>query len=255
MLILSLFPGIDLFGRGFEAEGFCVVRGPDSLWGGDVRTFNPPAGVFDGVIAGSPCQDFSGARRTPPTGNGDEMLAEFARVVLAARPAWFLLENVQRVPDVLIDGYSIQRLDYDAREAGASQRRRRRFQFGSLAGLVLVPARAPVTPAESQPTALASEGKRKHRRGWPEFCAAQGLPRNFDLPGMTLSARYRAVGNGVHVGVARVMARAIVEAVERDEPLRLCECECGRPVSGRHRLATAACRKRVERRRKQNRAG
>ena len=25
-LVLSLFPGVDLLGRGFEAEGFCVVR-------------------------------------------------------------------------------------------------------------------------------------------------------------------------------------------------------------------------------------
>ncbi len=32
-LVLSVFPGIDLLGRGFEAEGFCVVRGPDLLWG------------------------------------------------------------------------------------------------------------------------------------------------------------------------------------------------------------------------------
>jgi hypothetical protein len=25
-LVLSLFPGADLLGRGFESEGFCVVR-------------------------------------------------------------------------------------------------------------------------------------------------------------------------------------------------------------------------------------
>jgi DNA (cytosine-5)-methyltransferase 1 len=33
-LVLSLFPGIGLFDMAFEAEGFCVVRGPDLLWGG-----------------------------------------------------------------------------------------------------------------------------------------------------------------------------------------------------------------------------
>lgn len=49
-LVLSIFPGIDLLGRAFEEEGFCVVRGPDKLWGGDIRTFHPPAGVFGGVI-------------------------------------------------------------------------------------------------------------------------------------------------------------------------------------------------------------
>jgi hypothetical protein len=33
-LLLSLFPGIDLLGRGFELEGFNVVRGPDPIFGG-----------------------------------------------------------------------------------------------------------------------------------------------------------------------------------------------------------------------------
>lgn len=35
-LVLSLFPGIGLLDMAFEEEGFCVVRGPDLLWGGDV---------------------------------------------------------------------------------------------------------------------------------------------------------------------------------------------------------------------------
>lgn len=33
-MILSLFPGIGLLDMAFEEEGFCVVRGPDLLWGG-----------------------------------------------------------------------------------------------------------------------------------------------------------------------------------------------------------------------------
>jgi hypothetical protein len=32
-LVLSLFPGIGLLDMAFEEEGFCVVRGPDLLWG------------------------------------------------------------------------------------------------------------------------------------------------------------------------------------------------------------------------------
>lgn len=34
MLVLSLFPGIGLLDLAFELESFCVVRGPDLLWGG-----------------------------------------------------------------------------------------------------------------------------------------------------------------------------------------------------------------------------
>ena len=110
-LLLSVFPGIDLLGRAFEGEGFCVVRGPDLIFGGDIRRFNPPAQVFEGVIGGSPCQDFSTARRSAPTGECLEMLEEFKRVIVQALPSWWLLENVRTVPDVKIDGYSWQRVD------------------------------------------------------------------------------------------------------------------------------------------------
>lgn len=250
MLVLSLFPGIDLLGRGLEAVGFCIVRGPDKLWGGDIRTFHPPAGRFDGVIGGSPCQDFSKARRSAATGYGLEMLGEFVRVVSEAFPQWFLLENVPTVPDVSIPGYIVQRLDFNAREVGAAQNRPRHFQFGSLGGLMLSPVRCLPRGAAAEPTAMAGEGKNKDRRGWADFCALQGLPRDFDLPGMSVAAKYAAVGNGVHVKVAEVLGSAIIEAYDRVEPIALCGCNCGRVVVGRQRYATAACRKRIERRRK-----
>jgi DNA (cytosine-5)-methyltransferase 1 len=248
-LVLSLFPGIDLLGRGFEAEGFCVVRGPDLLWGGDIRDFKPPPNIFVGIIAGSPCQDFSRARRSKPTGYGLEMLTEFARVVDLVSPDWWLLENVPTVPDVIIAGYITQRLDLNAKECGSTQNRSRHFQFGSHRGLQLVPARARSSATKSQPTVLASEGHHKNRRTWPDFCELQGLPRDFNLPGMTQVARYAAVGNGVHVAVARTLALAILNAYQRTKPIHLCACHCGRPVTGRQVAATPACRKRLQRRR------
>ena len=48
------FAGIGLLDMAFEEAGFVVVRGPDLLWGGDVKRFHPPAGKFDGVIGGPP---------------------------------------------------------------------------------------------------------------------------------------------------------------------------------------------------------
>lgn len=250
-LVLSLFPGIDLLGRGFEAEGFCVVRGPDLLFGGDIRGFNPPAGRFDGVIAGSPCQDFSRARRRPPTGYGRQMLEEFARCVSQCRPAWWMLENVPGVPDVSIPGYTVQRLDINARECGSTQNRHRHIQFGDREGRVIVPARSGPC-ADWAPAVLATEGARKGRRGWADVCELQGLPRSFELPGLTQSARYAAVGNGVHVAVARTLARAVIDAYSRAEAVRLCACQCGRIITGRQVLALPSCRKRMERRRKRH---
>lgn len=249
-LVLSLFPGIDLLGRGFEAEGYCIVRGPDPIFAGDIRTFHPPAGRFNGIIAGPPCPDFSAKRRTAPTGEGIALLRECARVIHEAQPDWWLIENVPRVPDVAIPGYTVQRFDLNARECGLTQRRHRHFQFGSRTGLVLVPDRQPPPPAPAQPTALASEGNHpKWRRTWADFCELQGLPRTFTIPGQTLAARYQAVGNGVPIPMARAIARAILVAHHHRADVRLCACNCGRIVTGRQISATPACRKRLQRQR------
>jgi DNA (cytosine-5)-methyltransferase 1 len=252
-LVLSLFPGIDLLGRAFESEGFCVVRGPDLLWGGDVRGFHVPPGRFDGIVAGSPCQDFSRARRSAPTGYGLEMLAEFRRVVLECQPAWFLLENVAAVPDVQIPGYAVQRFGLNSRECGMLQVRLRYFQFGSNSGAVLVPDRLPFS-GPGVPTCMASEGDRPGRRGWSEFCMLQGLPGDFDLPGLSVTAKYRAVGNGVPIPMGRTVARAIKKPARLEPGQALCVCGCGRIVPAGQLQATAACRKRMQRRRDRDRS-
>lgn len=245
--VLSLFPGIDLFGRGFESVGFCVVRGPDPIFGGDIRDFYPLPGVFDGIIGGPPCQDFSRARRSAPTGAGLELLAEFVRVVRVARPSWWLMENVPSVPDVVIEGYNHFRIDLNSRDCGMVQSRHRHFQWGHHDGFVpSVIRRSSEIAVESQPCCLASEGQNTGRRSWSDFCELQGLPRDFDLPGMTLSAKYRAVGNGVPVQMARVMAEAVRDAVPSDS-VRLCACGCGRFVVGKQLSAGPACRKRIQR--------
>jgi DNA (cytosine-5)-methyltransferase 1 len=106
-LVLSLFSGAGLLDRGFEQSGFCVVSAGDILWGRDVRGFSPARHKFAGIIGGSPCQDFSKARRCPPTGEGLELVGQFARCVAEAQPDWFLLENVPAVPDIIVDGYKV----------------------------------------------------------------------------------------------------------------------------------------------------
>lgn len=220
-----------------------------------MRGFHVPAGRFDGIIGGSPCQDFSRARRSAPSGEGVELLGEFCRIVSEGQPRWFLLENVPQVPDVRIDGYSIQRFDLDARECGMRQRRRRHFQFGSRDGRVIVIRRQFTGAAQSQPTCLATEGQRPNRRTWADFCELQGLPRVFELPGWPREFRYRAVGNGVPIPMARAIAlairdSAIVAGARAGTDRRLCICGCTRVLKGKQRAATAACRKRLERARR-----
>jgi DNA (cytosine-5)-methyltransferase 1 len=251
-LVLSLFPGIDLLGRGFENVGFCVVRGPDLIHGGDMRTFHPVPGMAEGIIGGPPCQEFSRARRihNKPTGEGLEMIGLFDRAIRSARPLWFLMENVPGLPDLSIGGpeYLLQRFHLCASHCGGRQRRLRVFIFGSREGKSLVIERRPPAAALVS-TCMASEGQRKkRRRSWGEFCELQGLPADFSLPGLSVAARYRAVGNGVPVFMAEAIARSIRARVDYGS-VRLCLCGCGRILTGRSHQAAAlvSCRKRLER--------
>ena len=132
-LVLSVYPGIDLLGRAFEEEGYTVVRGPDPLWGGDVRAFHPPPGVFEGVIGGPPCQHWTRLMfLNKHAGAGlDWVVSEYARIVEEAQPAWFLMEEVLYAPMPLAQGYH----DYDVvlrdHDVGGVQPRERRFTFGT----------------------------------------------------------------------------------------------------------------------------
>ncbi|MEM7345771.1 MAG: DNA cytosine methyltransferase [Chloroflexota bacterium] len=252
-LILSLFPGIGLLDKAFEQLGFCVVRGPDEIFGGDIRQFFPPPGVFWGVIGGSPCQDFSSKRRCPPTGYGQAMLDEFKRVVEATEPEWFLLENVPRMPDVEWPGdYKTQRFEIN-QSWYEPVSRLRHIQFGSRSGGLLN-----VTGSAGNVTdgaALAHDD-----RPFKELVRLQGLPEDFDIPSFNLEGKKEAVGNGVPLSIGRALAAAVVETFtpgpvthsldfSQDLSQKHCACGCGRPVSGRASYHSTTCRKRAQRRR------
>lgn len=88
MLVLSLFHGLDLFGRAFEQEGFFVVRAAEKILGFKAEDLHLPPNKFDGIIAGTPCQSFSLANRNRPHKQiqncdcpGCLMLIEFTRTV------------------------------------------------------------------------------------------------------------------------------------------------------------------------------
>jgi DNA (cytosine-5)-methyltransferase 1 len=253
LLVLSLFPGIGLLDMAFELEGFCVVRGPDLLWGGDVRRFHPPAGKFDGVIGGPPCQRFSRMANIARAMWGEESLApnlipEYERCVAEAAPSWFLMENVPAAPAPVVDGYQVSALLYNNRWApeAPEQNRERLFCFGTAAGVRLHPngcalqnqswERAVVAQSSKEGALAKSQGElagrvsarlqrrasvlpgQTPRRSFERCCELQGLPADFlaDSP-FTSAGKYQAVGNGVPLPMGRAIARAVRQATERRE--------------------------------------
>lgn len=135
-LILSIFPGVDLLGRAFEEEwpDACVVRGPDLIFGGDIRAFHPPGGKFSGIIGGVPCQFFSTLAHLVRA-NGHEprhgnMFPEYERVVKEAEPLWFFCECVPGAPGPAVEGYTVHSFLWGNHWLGEPQIRTRRFWFG-----------------------------------------------------------------------------------------------------------------------------
>ena len=176
------------------------------------------------------------------------MIAEFVRVVSLASPQWWLLENVARVPDVKIDGYKVQRITINATEVGSRQNRNRVFQFGSRTGKPIMIPRCEFDGAASR-CAMASEGRRGGKRTWADFCELQGLPRDFELPGLSLALKYQLVGNGVPLPLGMAIAAAIKNWLASARWPVVCVCGCGREVDPPKTQATAGCRKRMQRRR------
>jgi DNA (cytosine-5)-methyltransferase 1 len=243
-LVLSLFPGIGLLDMAFEETGFCVVRGPDLLWGGDVHKFHAPAGRFDGIIGGPPCQAFSRLRHIVEA-NGYQtapnLIPEFERIIGEARPRWFLMENVEDAPVPDVADYGVTPVMLRDVWVGGETNRLRRFSFGfrgvgaprfEIETLALhrpdpEPAVLACAGVRQQPVALGGSGKRKRvpRSGHREKDATgvrlairdQGLPDDFLARSpFTVSGKLKAVGNGVPLPMGRAVAKAVCKALGLD---------------------------------------
>jgi DNA (cytosine-5)-methyltransferase 1 len=236
-LVLSLFPGLDLLGRAFEATGWCVVRGPEWVMGQDIRGWHVPAGHWDGVIGGPPCQAFStlanlvrATGKVPKFGN---LIPEFERVVREAQPRWWLCENVEAAPVPDVPGYGREAFILSPRWLGDPQSRRRRFTVGGLRWMPLVYSRLPLTALESadwEPAAMAEArpvsvrigGSGLEKRTLPHHSKRRSLEDLAELQGYpgieerlkgtwTATGIRQAIGNGVPRIMGEAIARAIAE--------------------------------------------
>lgn len=239
-LVLSLFPGAGLLDLAFHLEGFTVVRGPDLLWGADVHDFSVPAGRFDGVIGGPPCQHFSGLgnlmrAKGVATHN---LIPEYERLVAEAAPAWFLMENVRPAPLPSVAGYRVFDLNVNNRWLGEEQSRWRRFSFGTPDGRALVPSGfvALENPRFAQTVTAAHAGEQRvhgrkstggaiTRYTVSEALRLQGLPADFFGPRSPFrrDAQLKMLAEGVPLPMGVSIARAVRQAlglplIEQEQP-------------------------------------
>lgn len=246
-LVLSIFPGIDILGKAFEEEGYCVVRGPDVLWGGDIKSFHPPVGVFVGIIGGPPCPEFSHLKKLLEykgikTKHGN-LIPEYERVVSEAAPEWFLMENVPLAPTPSVDGYEVFRLKLNNRWLGEIQSRERHFSFGTENGRHLevqvalfenqnwhyavtgnprpVPFKYNGAGKLKKITVLAGHGPVGRHGDYyaknltiEQMCLLQGLPETFcdEMP-FGAHGKRQVIGNAVPFPMAKAVARAVKVAM------------------------------------------
>lgn len=229
MLILSIFPGMGVWEYGITQENpeWCIVRGPDVIWGGNIENFHPPGNVFNGIIGGDPCQAHSRTRSLVLATSGHtrfpDMTEDYIRVVSEAQPEWFLRENVPQAPDLSIHGYTIEKFPLNSRWLGEDQDRKRVFWFGSKNGVKISP-HLDVVLFESQVkynTLVSGHGPLPGKRAigiksrWTieEGLEQQGLPIDFfKFSPFSDEGKRVAIAEGVHVEVGRILARAIKRA-------------------------------------------
>jgi len=206
--VLSIFPGIDLLGRAFEEEGFCVVRGPDVIWGGDIRNFHPPVGVFDGVIGGPPCKGESNLAHLTGGRPGQSLKGEFHRIVEEAQPIWWVMEAVvkHKAPYVV---------KLSPRWLGEMQSRRRYFHSNlDIEPYIEItlfenPVFKYAVRAANRASGQGTIRRRMASYSWHDMCKLQGLPADFELPQFTKKGAQELVGNGVPMPMGRAIARAV----------------------------------------------
>ncbi|MDR3243318.1 MAG: DNA (cytosine-5-)-methyltransferase [Elusimicrobiota bacterium] len=161
MKTIDLFCGVGGLSLGFEKAGFDIVAAYD-YWNKAIDIYNDNLKHrgyvvdlsniekivniikkydFECIIGGPPCQDFSSAGKRAEKTNA-KLTVCFAKVVVAARPKLFIMENVACVRlsssynearKIFKDsGYGITEIVLDASYCNVPQKRKRFFCIGSL---------------------------------------------------------------------------------------------------------------------------
>ncbi|MCT7952504.1 DNA cytosine methyltransferase [Ancylothrix sp. C2] len=164
MRVVDLFSGCGGLSLGFQNAGFEVVAAFEN-WTPAIkvyeRNFTHPiylANLVDWqnniqeieqfkpgvIIGGPPCQDFSSAGKRDESLGRSDLTICFAEIVAKIQPAFFVMENVERIQksakyavakEILrAAGYGLSEQVLDASFCGVPQKRKRFFCVGELGG-------------------------------------------------------------------------------------------------------------------------
>lgn len=116
-----------------------------------------------------------------------------------------------------------------------------------------------VSPSETRPVPAVTYvdfAKIALRRGWTAAFLADRFRGKIEEPRAFFERVLTCSSNGKDLSGSLIPFRSVLEFYQSELPRTMpaegtggCECGCGKPVHGRKKLASAACRKRMERRR------
>lgn len=164
MRVVDLFSGCGGLSLGFQNAGFEVVAAFENWqpaikvyqrnflhqiylanladWQNNIQQieqFKP-----DVIIGGPPCQDFSSAGKRDESLGRSDLTICFAEIVAKIKPAFFVMENVERIQNspkyraareiLRRAGYGLSEQILDASLCGVPQKRKRFFCVGELGG-------------------------------------------------------------------------------------------------------------------------
>ncbi len=166
--VIDLFAGCGGMTDGFVRAGFDPIAavesnlaaaatyaanfGEDHVHWCDIADWRDSIPEADVVIGGPPCQGFSNLGTRDATDPRNKLWREYARVVMAAQPKVFVIENVDRFaasPEFgllqnkvrygSLRGYKLTHAVLNAADYGVPQRRRRTIVIGSRVGAPSIP--------------------------------------------------------------------------------------------------------------------
>jgi DNA (cytosine-5)-methyltransferase 1 len=234
----SLFAGIGGFDLGFERAGlkcawqveispFCnkilAKHWPEVKRWGDIKSFTGDGfDQVDVICGGFPCKQTSTAAAITGNRNGlkgadSGLWYEYLRIVRLLGPSWVIVENTAGSATWAAEieggleglGYSVQRLDAEARDFGAPHRRRRVFWIANAHG-----KRLEITRPIRSPQTGSKQGRTAHGNPWLSSLAGIGRVDDGLPGGVDRRFRIEACGNAVVPAMAQWIGEALIREMQ-----------------------------------------